>query len=252
MFSKSTVKYIQSLQHKKFRDQYNAFIAEGPKLVAELLKGRIFTCLNVFAVEQWAQQLSADEKKGLGDKLIIIKDFELEKISSLSQPNKVLAIFEKKPFKKNPSIKNKITLVLDDIQDPGNLGAIIRSADWFGIENIICSLHTADVYNSKVVQGTMASIQRVDIVYAELETWLKENKGIPVYAATLDGHPIQIIKKPAEAIIIIGNEANGISQALLDLADEKISIPKSGHAESLNASVAAAIILYAFTNSNMH
>lgn len=247
MFSKSTIKYIQSLQHKKFRDQYNTFIAEGPKLVKELLTGGKFTCINIFALEEWAQQLSIVEKNSLQDKLVIIKEFELEKISSLSQPNHVLAIFEKKTVNSNPDIRKKITLVLDDIQDPGNLGAIIRIADWFNIENIICSLHTADLYNSKVVQSTMSSIGSVNIVYTDLEAWLSKYKGTRILAATLDGKSIEKINKPDEGIIVVGNESKGIRQSILEIADEKITIPKAGHAESLNAAVATGIILYALT-----
>src|SRR5215212_5009409 len=120
MFSKSTAKYIQSLQHKKFRDMHNAFIAEGPKLVAELLDGGICRCLNVYATTELAEHLNVAHKNLLKDKLVIIKDFELEKISSLVHPHDVLAVFEKKPVNIHPEINGKLTLVLDDIQDPGN------------------------------------------------------------------------------------------------------------------------------------
>ena len=177
MFSKSTVKYIQSLQHKKFRDEEGLFVAEGPKLVGELLAGKVFACKNIYALPQWSDQLSYKQKTDLESKLVLIKDFELEKISSLSNPNLVLAVFEKKKPLAS-SLKGKISLVLDDIQDPGNLGTIIRIADWFGIENVICSLHTADMYNSKVVQSTMASLQRVNLIYTDVESLLIENKTI--------------------------------------------------------------------------
>jgi TrmH family RNA methyltransferase len=244
MFSKSTVKYIQSLQHKKFRDEEGTFVAEGPKLVGELLAGKVFACKNIYALPGWAAQLNNKQKEELGEKLFLIKDFELEKISSLSKPNLVLAVFEKKKQLATPSLHNKVSLILDDIQDPGNLGTIIRIADWFGIENVICSLHTADMYNSKVVQSTMASLQRVNLIYTDIETVLLENNSIQKFAATLNGKSLKTISHLKEGIIIIGNESKGISEDIMKLADEKITIAKFGEAESLNAAVAAGIILY--------
>ncbi len=244
MFSKSTIKYIQSLQHKKFRDEHNYFIAEGPKLVTELLVGNLFESSSIYAVEEWMSALSLGIRENFGNKINIIKDFELEKISALKEPNQVLAVFNKKIPVLHISTKNKLTLVLDDIQDPGNLGTIIRIADWFGIENIICSPNTADCYNSKVVQSTMASLGRVNIMYTNLVGWLSDQATVKKYAATLAGRPLAEIGNLREGIIIIGNEAKGISQDILQLADEEITIPKTGAAESLNAAVAAGIILY--------
>ena len=135
--------------------------------------------------------------------------------------------------------------MLDTIQDPGNFGTIIRTADWFGIENIICSAACADMYNPKVVQSTMGSLARVNIFYTDLPDWLKENKHLKKYAAALVGKNINSLKAVKEAIIIIGNEGKGISDAVMNLADEKITISKKGEAESLNAAVAAGIILAA-------
>jgi TrmH family RNA methyltransferase len=223
------------------------FVAEGPKLVGELLAGKVFACKNIYALAGWAEQLTHNQKEDLAEKLFLIKDFELEKISSLSKPNQVLAVFEKKKSISNPSLKGKISLVLDDIQDPGNLGTIIRIADWFGIGNVICSLHTADMYNSKVVQSTMASLQRVNLIYIDIETMLADNKSIPKFAAALQGKSLKTIAQLKEGIIIIGNESKGISENILKLADEKITISKFGEAESLNAAVAAGIILYEVT-----
>lgn len=244
MLTKATIKYIQSLQHKKFRDEEGVFIAEGPKLVKELLEGNIFTCKSIYALPEWAEMPSVNLKNGLAFPVELIKDFELEKISTLSKPNQVLALFEKKPVNNKPILKNKISLVLDDIQDPGNLGTIIRIADWFGVENVICSLHTADMYNSKVVQSTMASLQRINLIYTDIPTWLAENKNIRIFAAALHGEPLQKIGYLKEGIIIIGNESKGISDAVIQLAHEKITIPRYGQAESLNAGVAAGVILY--------
>ncbi len=244
MLTKATIKYIQSLQHKKFRDEEGAFFAEGPKLVNELLQGGVFVCKNIYALPEWESLLPEQLKNRYIYQTDFIKDFELEKISALSKPNQVLAVFEKKKADNNPLVKNNISIVLDDIQDPGNLGTIIRIADWFGVKNIVCSLHTADMYNSKVVQSTMASLQRVNLIYTDIEIWLAENKTIPVYAATLDGEPLQSISSIKEGIIIIGNESKGVSHAIIKLADKKISISSFGEAESLNAAVAAGIIMY--------
>jgi TrmH family RNA methyltransferase len=244
MFSKSTVKYIQSLQHKKFRDEEGLFVAEGPKLVGELLEGNIFPCKNIYALGEWVEKLPGRLKAKLEPQLLLIKDFELEKISGLVKPNLVLGVFEKKMAQAEPSLKNKVSLLLDDIQDPGNLGTIIRIADWFAIENVICSLHTADMYNSKVVQSTMASLQRVNLVYTDLEVFLQKHTSIKKMAATLHGKPLTSLSHLKEGIIIIGNESKGISEPIMKLANEKITITRYGEAESLNAAVAAGIILY--------
>lgn len=241
MFSKSTIKDIQSLQQKKFRDEQGWFVAEGPKLIEELLKDRNFVCEKIYAIKEWHPAFNSHDEK-----IEIIKDFELEKISGLVKPNLVLAIFKKKSPVLPVNPKGKISLLLDDIQDPGNLGTIIRTADWFGIENIVCSEGTADMYNPKVVQSTMASLGRLNIVYTNLEQWLQEHKGIKLLAATLKGKPLNDFKNIKEAFIIIGNESKGISKTLMDMSDEKMSIKKYGKAESLNAAVATGIILNQF------
>lgn len=243
MLSKTHTKYIQSLLHKKFRDEYNVFIAEGPKVVMDLLESRKFTCKEIFALPGWV----ANNTKRLSiltkATVTTVVDFELEKISTLATPHDVMAIFEK--GKENTAIKTtgKITLVLDTIQDPGNLGTIIRIADWFGVTDIICSEGCADMYNPKVVQSTMGSLGRVNIVYTSLPQWLGENKNVKNYSALLNGKAVQSLGKLKEGIIIIGNEAHGISEEVMQLVNEKITIPKIGGAESLNAAVATGIIL---------
>jgi len=245
MFNKTHTKYIQSLHHKKFRDENAVFIAEGTKVVLELLDSREFVCRQLFAVSDWLNNNEKTVHKNKGIEVFAIKDFELEKISLLTTPNNVLAVFEKKSNAAVINIKGKITLVLDGIQDPGNLGTIIRTADWFGIENIICSPACADMYNPKVVQSTMGSLARVNIFYTNLNEWVEKNKVIKKYATALNGKNISSLKNIKEAIIIIGNEGNGISDAIMKLVDEKITIPKIGEAESLNAAVATGIILAA-------
>jgi RNA methyltransferase, TrmH family len=247
MLNKTHTKYIQTLHHKKFRDENEVFIAEGPKVVLELLDSREFVCQQLFAVEEWLVNNQKTLQQYSGTEIFTVKDFELEKISLLTTPNNVLAVFKKKTQSKPVELKGRITLVLDTIQDPGNLGTIIRTADWFGIENIICSAACADMYNPKVVQSTMGSLARVNIFYTDLEKWLNENKGIKKYAAALHGKNINSLTAIKEAIIIIGNEGKGISDAVMNAVDEKITIPKKGEAESLNAAVATGIILAAFS-----
>ena len=247
MLSKNTVKYIQSLQQKKLRDSSHCFIAEGPKLVTELLKGGLFTCREIYALPQWIQLLPADMAEFYSSRIFELEDFELEKISGLSTPNQVLAIFMQKEMDPSPDFKNKISFVLDDIQDPGNFGTLVRIADWFGIENIICSLHTTELYNPKVVQSSMASLGRVNIIYCNLEGFLAAQK-IKKYAAVLDGKPLHNFTALKEAFIIIGNEAKGMKKELIALCEEKITISRVGQAESLNAAVAAGIILHQLVN----
>lgn len=245
MFNKTHTKYIQSLHHKKFRDENNVFIAEGTKVVLELLESREFVCQQLFAVNEWLSNNENTLQNFSGMQVFDVKDFELEKITALSTANNVLAVFKKKGQGQAINIKEKITLVLDAIQDPGNLGTIIRTADWFGIENIVCSLACADMYNPKVVQSTMGSLARVNIFYASLQDWLQTHNNIKKYAAALNGKNISNLKPLKEGIIIIGNEGKGISDKVLNLANERITIAKKGGAESLNAAVATGIILAA-------
>ncbi len=243
MLSKTHTKYIQSLQHKKLRDEYGVFLAEGPKVVMDLLNSRKFICKEIFALTTWIEEHS---KQLLGQRDLVITavaDFELQKISSLSTANTVLAVFEKRKQNLEINFAGKITLALDTIQDPGNLGTIIRIADWFGVEHIICSIGCADMYNAKVVQSTMGSLGRVNIVYTDLVLWLQKNKKIKIYSASLEGEDVKKTGKLKEGILIIGNEANGVSDEVMKLVNEKITIPKIGEAESLNAAVAAGIIL---------
>lgn len=247
MFSKSTIKYIQSLQQKKFRDETRAFVAEGPKVVMELLLSGHFTCTGVYATQEWSDSLNQSIRTALGARLVVIKDFELEKIASYQTPNQVLAVFEQRDAQPVVDVTG-LTLVLDDIRDPGNFGTIIRTADWFGIHNIICSEHSVDMYNPKVVQSTMASLGRVNIVYTPLPAWLATQSDIPRYAAVINGDPIPSGSLADDIILVIGNESAGISESVRKQCNHTISIPKRGEAESLNAAVATAILLYCFSS----
>ena len=238
MVSRSQLKYIQSLGQKKYRDEEGVFVAEGPKLVKELIESDV-ELTQVYALNEWIE----DNKDLLRSvNVTAINETELERTSQLKTPNKVIAIVKK--FEVNePGIKERISLVLDAIRDPGNLGTIIRIADWFGVSQIICSTDCADMYNSKVVQATMGSIARVNVFYTDLPVWLKQRSGVRIYAAMLEGKDVTNMSTIKEGLIIIGNESMGINKEVLQYSNEKISIPRKGSAESLNAAVATGIIL---------
>jgi RNA methyltransferase, TrmH family len=247
MITKATIKYIQSLQHKKFRDELNVFFAEGPKVVLELLSHTAFECTAIYCTKNFVEIITETPANKHFSKIIVIEEFELAKISALSVPNNVLAVFQKRATDINMSFANSLTILLDDIQDPGNLGTIIRIADWFGIKNICCSKATVDCYNPKVVQSTMASLARVNIVYDDLMKIVEENKDIKKYAAVLDGINVKQLGKIAEGMLIIGNESKGISEPILEKVEVRITIARIGEAESLNAAVATGIILQSIT-----
>ena len=240
MITKNQVKYIQSLGQKKSRDIENRFIAEGPKLVNELLIAENCRIVQLLALKDWMDE---NPNAGNNTEVIEISDSELEKISQLTTPNQVLAVIEKIQWKNDPEIKGNVSLALDTIQDPGNMGTIIRLADWFGIKNIFCSTDCADVYSPKVVQSSMGSISRVRVEYTDILSWLTENNDVHIYAAVLNGRDITKMEKISEGIIVIGNESKGINTEMLRLANVQITIPGKGKAESLNAAVATGIIL---------
>lgn len=246
MLSKTIVKYIQSLNHKKFRDEYGVFIAEGPKVAEELLLSKIFKCKMLCAEKSWMGENK--ELAGAAEQFFEITASELKRISQLQTPNQVLAVFYKKEMD-TVAVKGNLSLMLDDLQDPGNMGSIIRTADWFGIKNIICSNECVDCYNPKVVQASMGSLARVNIIYTVLENFIKKST-VPVFAATLSGENIFSFKKKSEGIILIGNESKGIKKELSALSEKQITIPKLGDAESLNAAVACGIILSRFVYGN--
>jgi RNA methyltransferase, TrmH family len=241
MLMKSKIKYIQSLSQKKLREEEGVFVAEGPKIVEEILQSSNVHTKQLFATKKWIQQ-NAHWKRQFQQSLIQVEDDELKRISFLQTPNQILGIFQQPVF---PSfdVANKISLMLDTIQDPGNLGTIVRCADWFGVNQIICSMDCVDIFNPKVVQSTMGSICRVQVIYKDLSSFIGAHVSTPVYAATLKG--IDISHQPIikEGIILIGNESKGIQPELLSMANHHITIPRKGNAESLNAAVATGIIL---------
>jgi TrmH family RNA methyltransferase len=238
MLSKNEIKDIQSLRHKKQREETRLFIAEGPKIIGELLTIIPHLFKKIYALENWIKQhkelLTKTEYE-------IISETELEKLSQLQTSNQVLGVLHQ--FKCiEPLAENSFALYLDTIQDPGNFGSIIRIADWFGIKNIVCTEGCADLYNIKVIQATMASIARVNIFYDKELSWLRQ-QAVSKYATTLHGKSLYETEKLKEGILIIGNESKGIQLPIMELANEKITIPKIGKAESLNAAVATGIIL---------
>jgi TrmH family RNA methyltransferase len=217
-------------------------------VVSEFLSSKKFSCNLICAEKDWLLENSFLTGFLPPDNIFLVDEHWLQRISLLKTPNKVLAVFNKNISQEEPVLENKISLMLDDIQDPGNLGTIIRNADWFGIDNIICSENCVDCYNPKVVQSTMGSLSRVNILYTDIESFIKKNSKISLFAAALSGTSLKELNRIDEGIILIGNESKGIHEDILLLATERITIPKFGHAESLNAAVASGIILYHFTH----
>lgn len=249
MISKNKIKHISSLKQSKFRKELNEFVVEGEKIVEELLQSD-FEIASLFGLEDWVSKFESElETKNIDFNKVSPK--ELGRISSLKSPNNVLAVVttpthplpEKNDF-------NELILVLDKIQDPGNLGTIIRTADWFGIKHIICSEDTVDAYNPKVTQSTMGSFLRIKTHYIDLENFFKKEvpKELNIYGALLDGETIYNHKFPGKGILIIGNESKGISDKIAHFVTHRISIPahQNSKAESLNASVAASILMNEF------
>jgi TrmH family RNA methyltransferase len=243
MLSKKIVKYIQSLSHKKFRDEDGVFIAEGQKVVGEFLSDSNMKCKLVCAEKSWLSENGFLLKNISPEKIFETDEHWLKSISQLKTPNKVVAVFEKRQEEEIKNLSGKISIMLDDLQDPGNLGTIIRIADWFAIENIICSKNSVDCYNPKVVQSTMGSLSRVNVFYTDIENFIQKNKKVKVFATTLSGTSIFKLPETKEGIILIGNESKGIHEDILKLCSDQITIPKLGKAESLNAAVACGIIL---------
>lgn len=241
MVSKNQIKLITSLQQKKYRKQEQLFFAEGVKVVQELLNSN-FELQDLFTTKQDFLTVSKN-------KVHAISETELKKISALTTPNTCLAVF--KIPKAKEMVEKGLIVTLDDVRDPGNLGTIIRLCDWFGIETLFCSEESVDIYNPKVVQATMGSISRVNVVYGNLEAFLTKTK-LPVFGTFMDGKNIYQEKLPKDGIIIMGNEANGISSSVEKLISERIAIPRFGNlqvTESLNVATATAIILSEFKRS---
>lgn len=238
MITKNQIKSIGQLKQKKFREIEQKFIAEGVKVIQELIASDL-KLLQIYTTEDFDFGVNSD----LVSK---ITEADLKKISALTNPNTCLAVFEI-PNLPQPQ-PNGLQVALDDVRDPGNLGTIIRLCDWFGISDLICSENSVDVYNPKVVQATMGSITRVKIHYVDLKNYLQQTD-LPIYGTFMDGGNIYKEKLDSEGIIVMGNEANGISTDIEKLVTKRISIPRFGAlqaTESLNVATATAITLSEF------
>lgn len=243
MLSKALEKFIKSLKVKRQRETEGLFIAEGDKVVKELLHSPILL-EEVLAVELWIKENERTHNR-LGKKMIEVSELEMERISGLQSFTPVLAIGKiPEPKIDEKKIKKQWSIVLDGIQDPGNLGTILRSANWFGIDTVFCSPDCVDAYNPKVVQSSMGSLFFIDVVKTDLKTLFTSAEEFPIYAATLNGDDVRKIDFPKAGFIVIGSEGKGISDELLSFATQKISIPSFSKAESLNAAIAAGIICY--------
>ena len=241
MLTKNQIKFIQSLSRRKGRIESGCFLAEGNKLIEDTL--HVFKCRMLVATHEWWQKHTAVQ----AELTVEVTHDALARISQLTTPQDVLAVYEMPQHQLDEnSLKNELSLVLDTIQDPGNLGTIIRIADWMGIHNIICSPETADVYNPKVVQATMGALARVAVYYTPLEAFLtRMSKEMPIYGTFLDGENIYQKSLTNNGLIVMGNEGNGISDAIRPLISQRLYIPNypqgAATSESLNVAVATAI-----------
>ncbi|MBS1774111.1 MAG: RNA methyltransferase [Bacteroidetes bacterium] len=239
MLTNAQNKYIRSLSQQKYRDEHKAFVAEGDKIAKEWLNSD-WNIHKIIALQEWINENDAAISKHREAEVIIVEEYQLQAISGLQTPNKVLLELQYPPEKSVENIDDWC-IALDKIQDPGNMGTIIRIADWFGIKHILASEDSVDFFNPKVVQSAMGGHLRVALHSGNLSDFLL-NTSLPVLAATLDGENIYNMSRPDKAIILIGNESKGLSADLLSKVTKKIKIPGKGGAESLNAAVSAGII----------
>lgn len=240
MLSKSQIKLITSLKQKKYRQQHGFFVAEGIKTIKELMQSHL-----VLHVLYTTEPFNIDAKNE-----VLISETDLKRISFLTTPNTALAIFEiPQP---QPIEKKGLIVALDAVRDPGNLGTIIRLCDWFGVKNLVCSNETVDCFNPKVVQATMGSITRVAINYIDLADFLKSTN-LPIFGAFMEGENVYTKQLPENGILVMGNEANGVSKEVEAMITDKIAIPRFGDlqaTESLNVATATAILLSEFRRGN--
>ena len=245
MLSKNKIKYIRSLEQKKHRKEENAFLAEGSKLVGDL--NGYFHCKLVAGTAQWL----AEHASFKADEIIEVSREELSRASLLKTPKDVLAVYEI-PTYSTPAdvVRSSLCLALDDVQDPGNLGTIIRIADWFGIEHIFCSHGTVDAFNPKTVQATMGALARIQLHYCNLDELIDSLGEVPVFGTFLDGTDMYKEELSSTGLIVMGNEGNGISDSIANKINRKILIPNYPEgcetSESLNVAVATAIVCAEF------
>ncbi len=253
MLSKNRIKYVRSLEMKKYRKVNGVFVAEGHKLVGDLLK--VFECKYIAATKEWIEKHEEETKNGVLCKTEMdeVTEEELKRVSFQETPQQVLAVFCQPQYDVdvNRVTKESLCLMLDDVQNPGNLGTIVRLADWFGIEHIFCSFGCADIYNPKTVQATMGGMARVKVHYADLPTLLASlDKDVPVFGTFLDGENLYKKELASHGIIVMGNEGKGVSKEVETLVTERLYIPNypagKETSESLNVAIATAIVCAEF------
>jgi TrmH family RNA methyltransferase len=237
MLSKAKIKFVKSLQIKKYRKQEQCFVIEGVKSVRELLASDFEVVLLLVTSE-----FRSNNRLPTSAEIIEVTEEDLASIGEFQSNDSVLAVARMQPLSQLDLEPNEFALVLDDIRDPGNLGTIIRTADWFGISKIIASEETADFYNPKVIASTMGSFTRCKILYTELAMYLEGKKGVRMFGAFLDGKDVHAVDFGQGGLIVIGNESKGISNELEGFITDRVTIPKYGNAESLNAAMATGII----------
>ena len=243
MISKNQIKFIKTLHKGKSRRKEKQFIVEGVKVVDEFINSK-FNIISIYALVDWI-----NENENVNCNISEVSEKELHAISLLKTPNKVLAVIEYNDTKSIEYQSGDLILALDTIQDPGNMGTIIRIADWFGINKIICSTETADAYNPKVVQATMGAITRVNIEYTNLTQWINNlPKDVNVYGTMLDGENMYSSNLSSQGVIVMGNEGNGISEEVQKVLTDRIKIPSytNSEMESLNVAVATSIVCAEF------
>jgi RNA methyltransferase, TrmH family len=256
VLSKQKIKFVQSLKLKKFRDEHQVFVVEGEKMALELISDKSIEIEQIIAIETWIE-IHQNALKPHFNKTLTATEADLKQISNLTTPNKVFVIVKKTtpqscfqldgasaPYFAEKLIQN-FALYLDGIQDPGNLGTILRIADWFSIPYIFCSPETVEIWNPKVIQSSMGAFLRVGAQEVSFIDLKKQFPDVPVFATVINGQNIFDLKKEKKlnhGIIVIGNEGKGVSDEILKLSDYKISIPGGGGAESLNAAVATGIV----------
>ncbi len=238
MISKNELKYIQSFAHKKQWEKESVFIVEGPKMVAEAIAAH-WPIQKLYALNSWLEQNNTS-----GIEIEEVDEIMLERLSHLQTPNQVLALVQKMPSSIH-HYENQLTIVLDGLQDPGNVGTIIRTADWFGIKQIIATEDTVNGYHPKLIQSTMGSCFRIQMQNMDIDSILSTTK-LPIYGALLEGVSVYDTNLQKKGFLIIGNESKGIRAPSKNFITHPISIPKLGAAESLNAAVAAGILMSRF------
>ncbi|MFD2573153.1 TrmH family RNA methyltransferase [Spirosoma soli] len=241
MLSKNQIKYIQSLHQKKYRQQHGAFLVEGAKSVQEVLQSN-FEIELVVATEVFYKEnvrLTDHQRTPVE----IASPADLERIGTLESNNAALAVVRTKQNRPLVADPEEIVLILDDIRDPGNLGTILRIADWYGIRKILCSETTADVYNPKVISASKGSFTRVSWWYGDIVQFLAQQPNLPVYGAFLDGEDVHTLSFGSGGYLVMGNESNGIRPEVEAFVTQKVTIPRYGEAESLNVGIATAVLL---------